>query len=319
MPKLALNGGSKSFKKELPMQQYITKDEYLQVKEVLKSKLLSGFLASPGENFFGGPKTKYLEKQFREKFSVKYAHCIQSATAGIHAALSACNLEPGDEVIVTPYSMVASVSAVIMNNNIPRFADVDTENFCLDPMSILKNINKNTKAIIVVHLFGYPAPMDEIMNIARKYKLYVIEDCAQSINAIYKKKFTGTIGDIGVFSFNQNKTITTGEGGVVVTNNSELSKRLCLIRNHGEVVLDHFKIKKISGLVGYNYRMTELEAAVGIAQFKKLDFLTKYKQNLAEYLTKDSQNILFKVTNKRLFEMLRKLSFYSCFCLSYDF
>ena len=134
------------------------------------------------------------------------------------------------------------------------------------------------------------------MNIARKYKLYVIEDCAQSINAIYKKKFTGTIGDIGVFSFNQNKTITTGEGGVVVTNNSELSKRLCLIRNHGEVVLDHFKIKKISGLVGYNYRMTELEAAVVIAQFKKLDFLTKYKQNLAEYLTKRLSKYSFKVT-----------------------
>ena len=120
------------------------------------------------------------------------------------------------------------------------------------------------------------------------------------------------------FSFNQNKTITTGEGGVVVTNNSELSKRLCLIRNHGEVVLDHFKIKKISGLVGYNYRMTELEAAVGIAQFKKLDFLTKYKQNLAEYLTKRLSNILLKLPIKIVRNAGNCRSTH-VFCLSYDF
>lgn len=284
--KLALFGGKKIRNKPYKPPQMIDQKEKKAVMRVLDSKELSGFLASPGKKFFGGKKVQELEKIFRHTYKVKHAIAIQSATAGLHAAVASLDLEPGDEVIVTPYSMIATATSIVMHNCIPVFADVDINTYNICPLSIESKITKKTKAIMLVHLFGYPAEMREIMRIAKKHNLKIIEDCAQAPEAYYEGKIVGAFGDLSVFSFNQNKTITTGEGGVVLTNDDELALRCKLIRNHGEVVLDNYKIKKISGIIGYNYRMTEIEATIGVEQYKKLKSLNKWNINLANYLTK---------------------------------
>ncbi len=284
MNKLAILGGEKIRNRPFSSHPVLGKEEIKEVSDVLKSGLLSGFLASPGASFYGGPKVLELEKLFKDYFKIKFAMAINSATAGLHAAVAACGIGPGDEVIVTPYTMSASASAILMSNAVPVFADIEEDYFCLDPKSIEKAITKKTKAILVVHLFGMAADMNKIMQIAKKHDLYVIEDCAQSPGAHYKGRLVGTIGDIGIFSFNQNKTITTGEGGVVITNNEKLAKRCQFIRNHGEVVIDPMGFDEVDNMLGWNYRMTELEAAIGIAQFKKLGKLTKHRVELANYL-----------------------------------
>ena len=285
MSKLAINGGPKLRETPFAPQQDVGEEEKKLLLEVIDSKELSGFLASPGEKFLGGPKVRELENLWRGKMGIKHVMAIQSATAGLHAAVAALNLGPGDEVLVPAYSMCASATAIVMHNAIPIFVDINEETYCIDPKEIIKAITPNTKAIIAVHLFGYPAEMDEIMAIANKHNLKVIEDNAQGPGAIYKGKYTGTIGHIGVFSFNQNKSITTGEGGLVTTNDDELAKRVQLIRNHGEVVVEHYPVENIAGIIGWNYRMTELEAAVGVAQFYKLEKLNNRRIELAEYLT----------------------------------
>ena len=285
MSKLAINGGPKIRTAEFPMQQDFGEEEKKLILEVLESKELSGFEASLGDKFFGGKKVKQLESLFESYYDIKHALAIQSASAGLHAAVAALDVNPGDEIIVTPYSMCVSATAAVMHKAIPIFVDIDEETCNLNPDEIRKAITPETKAIIIVHLFGYPADMDEIMAIAKEHNLKVIEDAAQAPGCKYKGKYVGTIGDMGIFSFNQNKTISTGEGGVVITNDDELAKRLELIRNHGEVVVDHYPVKSISGIVGYNYRMTELEAAVGVAQFQKLDKLNQHRIELADYLT----------------------------------
>lgn len=286
MSKLAINGGPKFRETPFAPQQDVGEEEIKLLIEVIDSKELSGFLASPGEKFLGGLKVRELENLWKDYLSVKHVMAVQSATAGLHAAVAALNLGPGDEVLVPSYSMCASATAIVMHNAIPIFVDIDEDTYCIDPKEIKKAITPNTKAIIVVHLFGYPAELEEIMAIAEEHNLKVIEDNAQGPGAIYKGRYTGTIGHIGVFSFNQNKSITTGEGGLVTTNDDELAKRVQLIRNHGEVVVDQYPVDNIAGIIGWNYRMTELEAAVGIAQFHKLNKLNDRRVELAEYLTK---------------------------------
>lgn len=300
MSQLALLGGEKVRYKEFAPQQDFGEEEKRLIMEVLDSKQLSGFLASPGEKFLGGEKVRMLENLFKDYYHVKHALTVNSATAGLHAAVAALNVNPGDEILVTPYSMCASATAAVMHNAIPVFVDIDEDTFNINPAEIRKAITPETRAIIVVHLFGYPAEMDEIMQIAREHDLKVIEDAAQAPGCLYKGNHIGSIADVGVFSFNQNKTITTGEGGIIVTNEDELARRISLIRNHGEVVVEHYPVETVAGIVGYNYRMTELEAAVGIAQFKKLDKLTKHRIQLAEYLTEKLQQFKPVITTPRI-------------------
>lgn len=283
--KLALLGGEKIRTKPFPPHPVLGSQEKKQIDDVLKTGLMSGFIAQAGNHFLGGPKVQKLEELFKNYFKVKYAIACNSATAGLHMAVAAAGIGPGDEVIVTPYTMTASASAILMANAIPVFADIKEDIYCIDPKQIKKKITPRTKAILVVHLFGQAADMDEIMALAKRYKLVVIEDAAQSPAATYKKKFAGTIGDAGIFSLNQHKTITTGEGGVVVTNNRNIAEKSRLIRNHGEVITANMGVTDIVNLLGWNYRMTELEAAVGIAQFKRLDYLTDYRIGLVEYLS----------------------------------
>lgn len=285
MDKLALLGGKKIRKKPYTSTAIIGKEERKRVLDVLDSGMLSGFVAKAGDYFLGGKQVREFEALVRKYFNVKHAVSVNSATAGLHIAVAACGIGPGDEVIVTPYTMSASATCIVMQNAIPVFADIDDESFCIDPKEIEKKITPKTKAVIVVHLFGRPADMDSIMKISKKHKLHVIEDCAQAPGARYNGIKVGTIGDIGVFSLNQHKTITCGEGGFAVTNNDRLALRMQLIRNHGEVIVKDMNVEDINNIVGFNYRMTELEAAISIGQFKQLDFFTDKRIELAEYFT----------------------------------
>jgi len=285
MSNLAIFKGKKTRNRPFVGSAIIGKEEVSRVKKVLASGMLSGFIAKAGESFLGGREVRELESLIKAYFSVKFAITLNSATAGLHAALGACGVGPGDEVIVTPYTMSASATAILMLNAVPVFADIEKDTFCLDPQQIEKVVSPRTKAIVVVHLFGHPANMQAIKKIARQHNLYIVEDCAQAPGALYNGKLVGTIGDIGVFSLNQHKTITCGEGGFCLTDNEKLALKMRLIRNHGEAIVGDMQAKEIDNIVGYNYRMTELEAAVSIGQFKRLDFLNRHRIGLANYLT----------------------------------
>jgi len=291
--KLALLGGEKTREKAFPPHPVLGQEERKEINDVLKTGLFSGFVAKAGDYFLGGPKVRQLEEAFKNYFQAEYAIAVNSGTAGLHISVASLGIGPGDEVIVSPYTMSASASAILMANAVPVFGDIKEDTYCIDPEEIKRKITPRTKAIVVVHLFGQAADMDEVIKIAKKHKLKIIEDAAQSLGATYKGKYVGTMGDVGVFSLNQHKIITTGEGGVIITNNRSIAEKARLIRNHGEVIISDVNIKDIVNILGWNYRMTELEAAVGIAQFKKLNFLTKYRIELAEYFTNELEKLNF--------------------------
>ncbi len=260
------------------------KEEEDAVVKVIRSGNLSGFIASAGDAFWGGPKVLELEGMFENRFDSEFAIAMNSATSALHAAVAALGIGTGDEVITTPYTMSATAAAILMQNAKPVFADINPDNFGLDAESVAQKITPCTKAILVVHLFGFPANIQPLLDLAKKHALKVIEDCAQAPDAHIQSKPVGTWGDIGVFSLNQHKVITSGEGGMAITQNPILSKRMQLIRNHGETIeSEHLEGDK--PILGWNYRMTELEAAVAVEQVKRLSFLTTWRQKLASVLS----------------------------------
>lgn len=289
---LALLGGTAIRTK--PYAPHVTtgdEEEKAAIK-VLKRGLLSEFEGTNNQYFFGGEQIKLLEKEWAEKFKVKHAISFNSATSALYASIGACEIGPGDEVIVTPYTMTATATSILVYNAVPVFADVELAHYNLDPKSIEEKITPYTKAIFVVHIFGHPADMDPIMKIAKKHNLKVIEDAAQSAGALYKGKLTGTIGDIGVYSLNCNKIIQCGEGGIAVTDNDFLAERLKLIRNHAEsVIAAGKKVDSFINMIGWNYRMNEIEAAISRVQLRKLDGLLEARLKLAEYLTSKLKGI----------------------------
>ena len=252
--------------------------------EVIDSGNLSQFVGAWHEDFYGGPKVKEFEKDCKDFFNVKHAITVNSWTSGLIAAVGAIGIEPGDEIIVSPWTMCASASAILHWNAIPVFADIEPKTFCLDPKSIEDNISPYTKAIMVVDIFGHSANMNAIMKIAKKYKLKVISDCAQSIGASYHGRYAGTLADIGGFSLNYHKHIHTGEGGVLVTNDDKLAEKLRLIRNHAEAVVGAKGEDNLVNMIGYNFRLGEIECAIGIEQLKKLPSLIKSRQRIAKQL-----------------------------------
>ncbi|WP_239651734.1 DegT/DnrJ/EryC1/StrS family aminotransferase [Neosynechococcus sphagnicola] len=248
---------------------------------VLDSGYLSLFegshTPSPPFSFWGGPWVQRLEADWCEYYGAAYAVSMNSATSGLYAAIAALGLGYGDEVIVSPYTMSACAACTLLYGAIPIFADVQLTTGCLDPQSIAAHVTDRTKAILVVHQFGIPADMDAILAIARQHNLKVIEDCAQAHGAKYKGRYVGTLGDIGIFSLNVNKTIQTGEGAVCTTNDPDLRYRLALIRNHGEAVVGPAGYENITNLIGFNFRLTEIQAAIAIEQLKKLDHLNQIR------------------------------------------
>lgn len=289
--KLALFGGPKAVKVEFKRYNPIGHEELQAAKEVIESGVLSQYIGAWTEDFFGGPKVREFERDCREYFGVKHAVTVNSATSGLVAAVGAIGVEPGDEVIVTPWTMSASATAILHWNAIPVFADIDPETFNLDPASVEANITPYTKAIVAVDIFGQSADMSELMAIAKKHGLKVISDSAQAPGAKYKGKSAGTHADIGVFSLNYHKHIHTGEGGIIVTDHDELAGRCQLIRNHAEVVVGEKGVTNLSNMVGHNMRLGEIECAIGIEQLKKLDGFVRSRQALAERLNRGLQGL----------------------------
>jgi perosamine synthetase len=307
MANLAIKGGTPIRTKLFPAYNTIGEAEKTAVLRVLESGNLSQFLGAWHKDFFGGPNVQKFEYDWAKVFGSKYAISVNSNTSGLFAAIGACGIKAGDEVIVSPYTMSASALAPIIYGAVPVFADVDDLNYGLSPESIEKCITPRTKAIIVVHLFGNPAKMDEIMSIARKYDLKVIEDCAQAPMALYKGKPVGTIGDIGIFSLNYHKHIHTGEGGILTTNNEQIAERIYLIRNHGENIVEPKGVQDVFNTHGFNFRMTEIEAAIGIEQLKKLPTLLQVRLENAEFFSNELRNIngitspFIELDNKHVF------------------
>lgn len=294
--KLALLGGKPVLRSPLPEQYHIGREEINLAKEVLKSGMLSGFVARYNEEFLGGPFVRKLERKFSSYFGTNLAVAMNSATSCLHAAVYALGICPGDEVILPPYTMSASAAAVLACSGVPVFVDINENNFCIDADRIEAAITSKTRAIMVVHLFGIPADIKRIMHIADKHNLRVIEDCAQAPGAMCADKFVGTFGDVGVYSLNRHKTIQTGEGGVAVTNDKAIALKLQLIRNHAESVVDEISFNKEFDLIGWNYKMTELEAAIGSVQIRRLAGLNAARVRNAVYINKRLKHFPWLIT-----------------------
>jgi len=292
--KLAIHGGPPVRTAPYPIHSTMFDDaEEKQLIETIRKGHLSGFSARPGDRFLGGEKVIELEEHFAKKFNVKYAVSTNSATSSLHSAISAIGIREGDEVITSPFTMSATGSSIVMQNAVPVFADIEDRTFGLDPASVEKLISKKTKAILTVNILGHPSRLKELKEIANKYNLFLIEDNAQSPMAKNHGKLAGTVGDIGILSLNYHKCIQTGEGGIALTNDPNLAERLRLIRNHGEVVVGKINKGHMTNQLGWNYRLSELQAAVGIPQIKKLDYLTKIRSDLASMLIKELEPFNF--------------------------
>lgn len=243
----------------------------------LEKKYILEVLASEQLSF--GEKLNSFEGAFRSSFKAKYAVAMNSGTSALHVAVKAIGLKKGDEVITTPYSFIASSNCLLYEGVKPVFIDIDPNTLNIDTSLIEKAITPNTKAILVVHIFGQPSKMDDILYLAEKYNLYIIEDACEAIGAKWKDQYVGLFGDVGVFAFYPNKQITTGEGGMLVTNNEDIYKLACSLRNQGRNIDNEWLEHQY---IGYNYRMSELQAALGLAQMERLNEILEKRKLAAE-------------------------------------
>ena len=268
--KLAIEGGEPVIKDKLPTWPWFDEDTIQAAMEPLRTGKV---------NYWTGDIGRQFEEEWAKWNGAKFAITTTSGTSALHTAVAALGIGPGDEVIVPSYTFIATAFCVVQAGAIPIFADVRREDHCIDPEDIERKVTDRTRAIIPVHLYGNVCEMDEIMRIAEKYNLYVIEDCAEAHGALYKGKKVGTIGHCGCFSFCQNKTFTTGgEGGAIITDDEELAWACRSFRDHGYDVEKRLNLLELEGTlpyihtrVGYNYRMTEMQSAIGLAELKKLD------------------------------------------------
>ena len=260
-------------------KQTIEQDDIQAVVDVLKSDFLTT-----------GPQIAEFEQTVADYVGAKYAVAISNGTSALHAACFAAGIRPGDEVITTPLTFAASANCVLYCGGTPVFADVDPKTYNIDPEDIRRKITDRTKAIIAVHLAGQPCDMDAIHSIAREHGLIVIEDGAHALGSVYKGKKVGSLSDMTTFSFHPVKPITTGEGGMIVTDNEDFYKKMILFRSHG-ITRDDSMMTRNDGPwfyqqfdLGYNYRITDIQCALGCSQMKKLDrFLARRKEIVARY------------------------------------
>lgn len=282
---LAILGGEPAvkagnFKKHNPIDQ----DGISEAIKVMRSGRLSEFVGEWCEEFYGGPKVQELEEEASKLFGSRFAISANSWTSGLVAAVGAIGVEPGDEIITTPYTMAATATAILHWNAIPVFVDIDSKTFNINANLIEGSITDRTRAIMAVDIYGQPADMDSINAIAKKYRLRVITDAAQSPGAKYKGKFAGTLSDIGGYSFNFHKHIHSGEGGICFTNNEELAENIQLIRNHAEAVVAKMSRTNLANMLGHNFRMGEIEAALLIPQLRKLESIVARRVEIATQL-----------------------------------
>jgi dTDP-4-amino-4,6-dideoxygalactose transaminase len=267
---LAIDGGPKSVTNKLAGWPQFDEKAISAVQEVLRSGKV---------NYWTGPKGMEFERKFAVWQGSKYAISASSGTAALHVALSALGIGPGDEVIVPSYTFIASGFSIVQAGAVPRFADVNIDDHCISIESAEKLVNERTRAIMPVHLYGNVCDMDDILDFARKHNLYVVEDNAEAFGGVYKGKKTGTLGDIAACSFCQNKTFTTGgEGGMVTTDDEDLAWQARSFRDHGYDVKRRLSLLEleqrlpyIHNMVGWNYRMTEMQSAIGLAELERID------------------------------------------------
>ncbi|QUH18593.1 DegT/DnrJ/EryC1/StrS family aminotransferase [Alkaliphilus sp. B6464] len=255
----------------------ITLEEINLVKEVLESGLLSI-----------GPKIEEFEKKFKEYFSVKHAIGVNSGTSALHLLIKALDIKEGDEVITTPFSFVASSNCILFEKAKPVFVDIDEKTLNIDINKIEEKITNRTKAIIPVDVFGHPNNMEEIMKLAKKYNLKVIEDSCEAIGSEYEGIKSGTLADVGVFAFYPNKQITTGEGGMIVTNDDNVADLCRSMRSQGRAITGLWLYHE---RLGYNYRMSEVNAAIGIAQMRRLEEIIAKRDRVAQLYNKKLKDI----------------------------
>ena len=258
--------------------QWVDEDDIKEASETLRSDFLTT-----------GPKIEEFEKKFAEYVDAEYAVAVANGTAALHAANFAANISEGDEVITTPITFAATANSVLYQGGTPVFADIDEKSYNIDPKSVEKKITDKTKAIIPVHYTGQPCEMDEIKKIADRYGLTIIEDGAHAFGATYKDKKVGSIGDMTTFSFHPVKHITTGEGGMVTTDSKELYNKLKQFRTHGITKEESNYINETDGpwyheqqMLGFNYRITDIQCALGISQLEKADKFLKRRREIAK-------------------------------------
>jgi dTDP-4-amino-4,6-dideoxygalactose transaminase len=270
MERLAIQGGPKAVTAGLPQWPQFPAPALEAVNEVLRSGRV---------NYWTGRKGMEFERRFAEWQGSRQAISTSSGTAALHVALSALGIGPGDEVIVPSYTFIASSFSVVQAGAVPRFADVNLEDHCISVESAEKLVTARTRAIMPVHLYGNVCEMDALLGLARRHNLFVIEDNAEACGGVYKGRKTGTLGDIAACSFCQNKTFTTGgEGGIVTTDDETLAWNARSFRDHGYDVQERLNLLEmeqrlpyIHNMVGWNYRMTEMQSAIGIAELDRID------------------------------------------------
>jgi len=250
--------------------------------------LLKQVIASGTLNCTKGTVVREFEKRFAAWLSLPFCRTTTSGTAAVHTAVAAVDPEPGDEIIVSPITDMGAITPVLYQSAIPTFADVDPLTYNVTAQTIERKITRRTKAVVITHLFGNACDMDPIVDLCRRKGLILIEDCAQSFGATYKGKLVGTLGDIGAFSLQQTKHMTTGEGGMVVARDEALSRRMRLFIDkawgYGDPKPDHY-------FLAMNYRMTELVGAVALAQFEKLPAMIRQRVEMADRLSRRIEGI----------------------------
>ena len=275
---LAINAGKPVRDKLLPYgHQWIDEEDIKAVSEVLRSDWITQ-----------GTKVVEFEKKFTNYIGAKYAVAVSSGTAALHTACFAAQIEKGDEAITTPITFAASANCVLYQGGAPVFADIDENTLNIDPVEIKKRITKKTKALIPVDFTGRPADLENILQIAKDNNLIIIEDASHALGATYKGSKIGSISDMTIFSFHPVKHITTGEGGMITTNNKEYYERLKLFRTHG-ITKDKDKLLKYDGPwyyemqeLGYNYRLTDFQCALGLSQLKKIDRIIQRRREIVK-------------------------------------
>ena len=258
------------------IEPWLGKEEMKEVSESIRNRWISG-----------GPKLKKFQEKIAKLCQVKQAIGVCNGTQALYIGLKVLGINKGDEVIVPDFTFIASANAVVWAGGKPVFVDVDAKTFNIDPSKIEKVITKKTKAIMPVHIYGQAAKMPEIMKIAKRHKLYVIEDAAQGIGVTYNGKPVGGFGDVGCLSFYADKIITTGEGGMVLTNDDNLARKCIILLNQGRTERGWY----IHDEIGYNFRMSDLQAAIGLGQLKKLSIIIKRKRKIEKLYRRHLANV----------------------------